>query len=169
MSFMVIINNTIPVLMDRLHRKSSGLIGHDDMKILKLHGTTVAAVDGRPRSFKVATTPIPTGLGPSSSNMSSTSPLFKQQQQKQRQPTKKLKSTLSSSSSSSSSTSLPFRESPSSAFTRLDRRQSKQNEILNCLRRGSRVNVLGQIGDDDDQSLAPSASSSCMRKKNIFA
>ena len=167
MSFMVIINNTIPVLMDRLHRKSSGLIGHDDMKILKLHGTTVAAVDGRPRSFKVATTPIPTGLGPSSSNMSSTSPLFKQQQeqQQQRQPTKKLKSTLSSSSS----TSLPFRESPSSAFTRLDRRQSKQNEILNCLRRGSRVNVLGQIGDDDDQSLAPSASSSCMRKKNIFA
>ena len=161
---MVIISSTKPVILKRLQRNGEAFIGEDDMSILKLDQvntyskTTITpgtSDEGRTCSYKIPTTPIPTGLGPVCGNMSSTSPLFRQQQQ------------LTNKTQKPTSSSLTFRESPSSAFTRVDRRQSKQNDILDSLRRGSRVDVLGKIGDDDDQSLAPSASSSCTRQKYI--
>lgn len=156
---MVIISSTKPVILKRLQRNGEALIGEDDMSILKQQNKTTitpgTSDEGRTCSYKMPTTPIPTGLGPVCGNMSSTSPLFRQQQQ------------LTNKTQKPTSSSLTFRESPSSAFTRVDRRQSKQNDILDSLRRGSRVDVLGKIGDDDDQSLAPSASSSCTRQKYI--
>lgn len=67
---------------------------------------------------------------------------------------KTLEQSLSRPSSSNTAT---LQQSTSSAFTRLARKQSKQN-ILESLRRGSRVNVLGEMGETAqvDGNAAPS-------------
>ena len=145
MSFRVIINYTNPILLDRLHRNTAALIDNDDMSILKLE-----SIDTATDTIAIANDDKPPTPNPKSSLLATP------------------KIAVPHPTPSSSPLPSSFRESPSSAFTRLDRRQSKQ-KILAVLRRGSRVDVLGQIGDEDGHSLLhstapPSPSSSCRPK-----